>query len=178
MAKHYPGAKGRGTKSPPFVQVFHHLIDSENYRSLSPRAVKLLIDVLRFYNRRNNGDLAITPKLMKPMGWTSNDQLAKATIELEHYGFLKKSRQGGRHVCNLFAVTFYPVNECDGKHELTPSKIPTNEWQEAQPNKPQFKKSLSRRTGNIDPPHGAKRGSKAVELTRHTGQSGQKQPFY
>lgn len=176
MAKHYSGAKGRGTKSPPFVQLFHHLIDSENYRSLSPRAVKLLVDVLRFYNRRNNGDIAITPSLMKPMGWTSNDQLGKAIIELEHYGFLKKSRQGGRHLCNLYALTFYAVDECDGKHELPPSSTPTNEWRVTQSSKPTFKKSLTRHTGHINPPHGAIEGSKVVQLTRHAGQSGSKRP--
>lgn len=172
MAKQYARAKGRGTKSPPFVQIFHHLIDSENYRSLSPRAVKLLVDVLRFYNRRNNGDLAITPKLMRPLGWTSKDQLVKGTVELEHYGFLKKSRQGGRHLCNLFAVTFYPVDECGGKHDLPSSNTATNEWRITQTMKPVFKKSLVRYTDHISPPHGPKERSKVVESVRHTDQSG------
>lgn len=174
MAKTYSGTKGRGAKGPPFSRFFHLVHDSENYARLPPRAVKLLLDVLRFYNGRNNGDIAITWNTMRPLGWKSKDQLQKATIELEHYGFLKKSRQGGRHLCSLYALTFISVDECGGKHDLTPSKDATNEWKVRQPNKPQFKNSLPRSTGNIAPPHGAIEGIKVVQLPRRAGQSGRK----
>lgn len=174
MAKSYSGAKGRGAKSPPFSRFFHLVHDSESYARLPPRAVKLLLDVLRFYNGRNNGDIAITRKLMLPLGWRSKDQLHKATIELEHYGFLKKSRQGGRHLCSLFALTFLPVDECGGKHDLTPSKTATDEWKVKQPNKPHFQKTLPRATGNIAPQHGVIKPGKVVELSRRAGQSGRK----
>lgn len=171
MGSNYPKSKGRGTKSPPFVMLPHHIIDSPNYRQLSYRAKALLVDVLRFYNRRNNGDLAITPKLMKPKGWTSKDQLEKATVELEHYGFIKKSRQGGRNRCNLFALTFYPVDECQGKHDLQPATIATHEWKAEQLLKPKFRKSLPRHTGQGTPQSGATEGENVVELARQGGQS-------
>lgn len=174
MAKNYARAKGRGTKGPPFSQFFHIVHDSENYARLPPRAVKLLLDVLRFYNGRNNGDISITWSTMRPLGWKSKDQLQKATIELEHHGFIKKSRQGGRHLCSLYALTFFSVDECGGKHELTPSSSATNEWRVTQTTKPVFKKSLPRTAGKAAPQEGAIKGGKVVELTRHTGQSGRK----
>lgn len=174
MARSYAKSKGRGSKGPTFVQLFHHVMDSPNYRHMSYRARALLLDVLRFYNRRNNGDLAITPKLMRPLGWTSNDQLQKAQMELEHYGFIKRSRQGGRNSCNLFALTFYPIDECGGKHDLAPSSVPSNEWKNEQPTPPNFSKSLPRDTGQPIPHRGAVRTTNVVKLPRQTGQSGQK----
>lgn len=174
MAKKYPGVKGRGVKSSTFSMLLHHVQDSGNYSKLPSRAVKLLVDILRFYNGRNNGDLAITMRLMKPLGWTSKDQLSKAMNELEHYGFLKKSRQGGRHLCSLYALTFFAVDDCGGKHDLTSSKIPTNDWRVDQPNKPVFRKSLPRASGDITPRDGLKRVGKVVELPRRKGLSGGK----
>ena len=41
---------------------------------LSPRATKLLIDLLAQYRGYNNGDLCAPLSLMRERGWNSSDQ--------------------------------------------------------------------------------------------------------
>lgn len=148
-------SNGRKKKGPPFVMFYHRLVDCPNYAHLSTKAVKLLLEVARQYNGKNNGDLSITLKLMKKYGWNSNDQLGKATKELVHYGFIELSRQGGRNQCNLFALTWQPIDECDGKHELSATAVAKNSWKEDQSELPSFKKSLYRPAVQAIPPYGA-----------------------
>lgn len=167
----YPRSKGRGKgKSPPFVRLFNRMIDSPNYAKLSGRAVKLLVDATRQYKGVNNGDLCLTRSVMRRWGWTSNDQLQKAILELEHYGFLVKSRQGGRNLASLYALTFHPIDCCSGKHELKETRKASNEWEIEQNEKPVFVKTLGRDTDQVGPQYGLVAGSNVVELSRHAGQ--------
>ena len=97
-----------------YTDMLQHL----NFRRLSPRAVKLLMNVSASYSGFNNGDLAVTLTVMGPFGWKSNDQLRKALSELMHYGFLVKTRQGGRNLCSLYyALGWYAIDHCKGKHD-------------------------------------------------------------
>jgi len=169
----YSRSKGR-RKSATFTMLRHDVMDSPNYRALSPRAVKLLLDIARQYNRFNNGDLCATYKVMKPRGWTSKDQLQKGLDELEHYGFILMSRQGGKHKCNLYALTWLEIDECKGKHELRVSKTPLNNWNVVQKPYSQKSQSLPRHTGKVDPQHGSFKQLQVVPLPRHTGQPGAK----
>jgi hypothetical protein len=66
------------------------MLQHPNFRRLSRRAVKLLMNVSASYSGFNNGDLAVTLTVMAPFGWKSNDQLTKALSELLHYGSLFK----------------------------------------------------------------------------------------
>lgn len=176
MGRSYAKSKGRGGKSPPFAMVPHHIIDSPNYRKLTCKAKALLVDVLRDYNRRNNGDLAITFSMMQERGWASDETLRDAREELIHFGFLKKSRQGGRNHCNLFALTFFPVDECGGKHDLQESSNPTNEWRVERTDKPltskqkrKLAKSLPRQSGKGSPTGGVMGASNVSYLPRQSG---------
>ena len=38
------------------------------------------------------------------------------------------SRQGGLHQCSLYAVTFYRVDECEGKLDISPTPSPPGNW--------------------------------------------------
>ena len=149
----------------------HDVMDSPNYRALSHRAVRLLMDIARQYNGSNNGDLCATFSVMKPRGWTSKDQLWKALEELEYFGFILKSRQGGKHLCNLFALTWFPIDECRGKHELGVGKTPSNKWMTEQKPYSQKLESLPRHAGNPGPPCGPFPQGLVASLSRHTGQS-------
>ena len=111
---------------------------------------------------------------MKPRGWTSKDQLWKALEELEYYGLIVRSRQGGQHMCSLFALTWFDIDECKGKHELRASKSPPNNWKLAQKPYSQYLQSLPRHTGNPSPQCGPVKQPQAAPLSRHTGQSGVK----
>ena len=169
----YSRSKGR-RKLPLFTMLRHDVMDSPNYRALSHRAVRLLMDIARQYNGSNNGDLCVTYKVMKPRGWTSKDQLWKALEELEYYGLIVRSRQGGQHMCSLFALTWFEIHECKGKHELRASKSPPNNWKLVQKPYSQYLQSLPRHTGNPSPQYGPIKQPQVVSLPRHTGQSGAK----
>ncbi|MBB3170161.1 hypothetical protein [Simiduia aestuariiviva] len=109
--------KGRGG-SPTFVRLFHRLLDNPDYINLGHTARSLLIDVLRQYNGRNNGDLCVTLTVLRKRGWTSNDTMRRALGELINAGWIIQTRQGGRNSASLYAVTFEPIDDCRGKHDL------------------------------------------------------------
>ena len=120
------GKGGKGT----FTMLPHHVTKSEQFANLSAYAVKLLVDLLNQYHGKQNGDLSPSFTLMQRHNWRSKDTLAKALTELETKGFLVKTRQGGRHVASLYAVTFWGIDECDGKHDHVVSAAPLNYWRE------------------------------------------------
>jgi hypothetical protein len=108
---------------------FFHLpdviINHQDFIALSGKAIKLLVDVGAQYNGRNNGDLCCTRYIMRSRGWTSNKGLDLARGELIEQEWLVQTRQGGRGIGpSLFAITWQPIDECGGKHDLKPSKTP------------------------------------------------------
>lgn len=109
--------KPRGRGSRPFVMFYIDMLQHPSFRGLSPRAVKLLMNVTAFCTGFNNGDLAVTLTVMEPFGWKSNDQLRKALAELLHNGFLVQTRQGGRNLCSLYALGWHAIDHCKGKHD-------------------------------------------------------------
>jgi hypothetical protein len=101
--------KYRKDKRPPgtFVPLPHSVLHSPALTALSPFAAKLLLDLLAQYNGNNNGDLTTAWRVMRARGWASNDSLYKARRELESRGWIQRTRQGGRHVATLWALTIY-----------------------------------------------------------------------
>lgn len=110
-----------------YIAIPHALLDSANWKRLSPYAIKLLIDLYGQYKGSNNGDLCAAWSLMKPKGWRSKATLSKALVELQHYGFITLTRQGGRKTANLYAVTFQSTDPCKGKLDVHPGP-PSGEW--------------------------------------------------
>jgi hypothetical protein len=106
----------------------HALMDHQNYLRLSAKAVKLLNDIGRQYNGFNNGDLCATFKLMKKRGWVSKSTLCDALEELIHYGMIVLSRQGGRHMPSLYALTWQPIDECKGKLDIKATIVAPGIW--------------------------------------------------
>lgn len=99
-----------------FSMFRHDVFNSKEYYSLSPIAVKLLVDAMAIYNRLNNGDLSFAFSIMKDRGWKSETTLRKAIKELLDANFLILSRQGGRNNRpNLYALSFYKINDCLNK---------------------------------------------------------------
>jgi hypothetical protein len=120
--------KNGRAKTPSFVMLRKDIITSKQYSDLSHKAVKLLIDVLEQFNGNNNGDLCVTMSVMKKKGWVSSGTLQAAKNELVRKGWLELTRQGGRHMCSLYAISFYQIHECGGKHDRRPTTIPSNLW--------------------------------------------------
>ena len=119
--------KGRQTIS-QFLMLPHNVLNHPKYVSLSPRAVKLLLDITVQYNGRNNGDLCAPLSLMNLRGWNSSDQLHKAKKELVSNEDILVSRQGGLNKASLYAVTWVPVDECNGKLDIAATKTAPVRW--------------------------------------------------
>lgn len=101
----------------------HRVLDSAKFATLSPQATKLLDNLLSQY-RGNNGDLSAVMSLMEVRGWKSNAGLAKALKELFDAGFIILTRQGGRNSPNLYALSFYAIDDWFWTNKVSASLIP------------------------------------------------------
>jgi hypothetical protein len=124
--------KGRRDTA-PFHQIPTALVRSRCWWSLTPKAVKLFWDLYVQYSGRNNGDLSMTWSQMVARGWRSRDTLNRARHELLDHGLIIQSRQGGKHFPSLYAVSIREIDECGGKHDLQPTKVPPHDWKEWRP---------------------------------------------
>ena len=123
---------GRQTTN-SFLSLPHHVLNHENFRCLSPRATKLAIDIAAQYRGSNNGDLSATFSLMKNRGWNSCDQLDKAKKELVAKDVIRVARQGGLNKCNLYALTWFPIDECKGKLDIASTITAPVDWKIGSP---------------------------------------------
>ena len=100
-----------------FLALPYSVLNSPLFLTLTPHAVKLLLDVAAQYRGDNNGDLALAWKLMQPRGWRSEATLHKAKRELLDAGFFYETRKGRRpNVCSLFALT-WPILDKNDKFD-------------------------------------------------------------
>ena len=150
MSRNRLKTKGR-TERGSFVALPHAVLEHPNFTKLSPRAVKLLIDMYAQYRGLNNGDFCAAFTLMKKRGWRSKDQLQKAKDELLKAGWLMVTRQGGRNKPTLYAVTFQAINECDGKLDVKPTATAPGDWKRL----PSEVKSGAPNTGQVGSHGGA-----------------------
>ena len=116
-----------------FLALPHIVMDSPAFLALSASAVRLLLDIARQLNNRNNGRLVACMSALKHRGWTSNDTLTNALRELESAGLLFKTRKGARpNRAAWFALTWAaldwtPEMECSsssyprGQYAVTPA---------------------------------------------------------
>lgn len=117
--------EGGGFCALPFA-----VLHSPQFANLSIYALKYLFDLLSQYRLTNNGDLMASWEFMRGRGWKSRGSLSRARLELLRKGFIKVTRQGGRNVPTLYAVTFYAIDFCGGKLDVQPTRSPSSEWRE------------------------------------------------
>lgn len=140
--------KGR-RESGTFLSFPHAVMDSDNWRSCSATAIKLLCDLARQYNGRNNGDLCAALTVLRPRGWKSSETLMNAHRELEHYGLITLTRQGGLYFGpNLYALTWQSIDECEGKLHVSATKVAPGTWNI--PVKDRFKRPPKKRMPSSD----------------------------
>ena len=120
----YKGRKESGS----FVAVPHTVLNHPNYLALSPHARMLLFDLYVQFKGSNNGDFSMPWSAMAKRGWKSKGTLNKAKKELLARGLIVLTRQGGRHCCCLYAVTWKPIDECGGKLEAPPTRVAPGNW--------------------------------------------------
>lgn len=104
------------------------IFTSDEYRSLSGNAIKILHSLMLQYNGFNNGDLsAPLTQSVETFGMT-HKTLQRGIRELLDKQFIIVSREGNRKQCTLYALTFYAIDECKGKHDLQPTNYPCEKW--------------------------------------------------
>lgn len=127
MARNITRAKGRA-KTHTFVQFPHRLIGSPRFNALSAIAKESLLFLASQYNGHNNGDLTIAFKVAKAAGLRSNSSLRRGTLESVEAGFALQTRQGGRNRCSLFALTWFPIDDCNGKLDVSATRVAPIDW--------------------------------------------------
>ena len=107
---------GRSTTE-PFVRLPHYLLDAPAWTALSPLAAKIFIRIMRIYNGRNNGYLALSARQAAEAAACSKDSAARALRELIDKGFLELSIQG-RFVRKTPHASEYrlTLHACDRTH--------------------------------------------------------------
>lgn len=119
-----------------FVPLPLIVLQSNNFRSLSSRASKLFLALMAQIEvgkggPRNNGNLCATPKMVKGPGLGSDETIHKATQDLLKHGWIEQTRQGGLGMGpNLYAFTFWPINECGGKLDCKPTDVASGKWKD------------------------------------------------
>lgn len=109
------------------------LLRHDNFTRLSPWANKLVLDLARQYTGFNNGYLCASRTLMGKCGWRSSNTLQRAVAELEHYGIVMRTQQGGRNRPTLHALTWRRIDEKPGKPlDVRPTPKPLDLWKEPQ----------------------------------------------
>lgn len=119
--------KGRKSNK-PFFSLPRDVIESREFSGLSGNCVKLLVDLGAQFRGLNNGDLTTAWRIMHEKGWKSKDTLYRAIHELEKAEFIIRTKQGGLHAPNLFALSWLPIDECGGKLDIRPTKVASNSW--------------------------------------------------
>ena len=120
MAK-YSKNKGRG-KRQSFVMLRYDIMDSPAWRSLSPNARCVWLEIMRRYNGYNNGDIPLSCREAGELCRISKGTAGRALKDLQDKGFIKIGTFAGfqnkHRVSTRWEVT----------HERCGEKPPTNEW--------------------------------------------------
>jgi hypothetical protein len=132
-----------------FAALPHCLLASQVYTGLSAHAVKLLNDLLAQFKGFNNGDLCLTWTLMEKRGWKSRDTLHKARQELLDCELILVSRYGDRKRATLYALTFFAIDECNGKLDIKATEKPISTWRLHEP-MPTLKIKITRPPGVLN----------------------------
>jgi hypothetical protein len=126
--------KARSDNGPSFIKFQHRMLRHPAFMSVSAHACKALRFLASQYTRSNNGDLTIAWKVAKAQGLTANGPLRIATKELVQKGFVIQTRQGGRNRCSLFALAWFPIDECGGKLDVPATRVAPSTWARANGN--------------------------------------------
>ncbi len=158
MARDRIKAKGRRDGG-AFVALPCDVLTHSNFSRLSAKGTKLFTDLCAQLNMKrggpnNNGDLTIAWSIMSKRAWSSKQTLYSARDELLHYDWIILTRQGGRHVPSLYALTFFAINECGGKLEIGETVTALGTWKTEKPTwvPPRKSKTVPRRSYHIGPP--------------------------
>lgn len=120
--------KGRGGDH-SYLGIPHYILRSSEFGQLRPWALKLLIELAANYIGKNNGDLSAAYSVLEARGWNSPGTLNRAIKQLLKDGWIVTTRCGGRNRCALFALTWWPIDPCEGKWlEIKGELVASHKW--------------------------------------------------
>lgn len=104
-----------------FIALPYHMTDSTAFLSLSGKAVKVLLSIIRFYNGSNNGLISYSYKQAQECFGFNPNTVSKAFIELQEKGFIEQVKAGCyRGNASEWRLTF----KRDDRKNISPS----HEW--------------------------------------------------
>lgn len=108
-------SKGRSRKGERFVKLEHWMLQSEAWRSLSPAARSLYVELAQRYNGLNNGDISMAVREAARLIHVAKDTASKTFRELMEKGFIRANVPGDfnwkiRHATTWF-LTQHPVGD-------------------------------------------------------------------
>lgn len=133
MSRNRIKSKGR-REDGRYAGIPHRVMEAPCYKALSHPAVRVLIELIKQYNGGNNGDLTGAWGVLGKRGLRSRSTINEALKELEAHGLIRKTRQGGKNKCNLYALTWNAIDDCGGKLDVPPTRVPPGDWQRWAPN--------------------------------------------
>ena len=101
---------------------------SAQVSNLTHSSFRLLVNLTSQLNKRNNGNLTASPKIMTLYGWKGQSSLIGCISELLEFGFIEMTKKGVGNQCSFYAVTWLAIDECGGKINYGPTSVPSNLW--------------------------------------------------
>jgi hypothetical protein len=127
-----PKLSKRDRKKESFAGIPRHVMNNQDYKSLSGNAVKLLLELAKQYKGNNNGDLTVAYALLKDRGFNSKSTITRCRNELLSAHMITQTRAGRfmnpKSSCSLYALTWKSIDECGGKLEVKPTIIPPRQF--------------------------------------------------
>ncbi len=118
-------SNGRAASKRSFAGIPRAVMETEDYRSLGASSVKLLLEFAYQFRGNNNGDLTAAWTVLRVRGWRSKATIADSLKELLGKNLIICARPGRfmnpGGVCNLYAITWQPIDECRGKLDIAPT---------------------------------------------------------
>ena len=114
-----------------FIQLSHWLIDTPAWKSLSPTARSLYLEIKKRYNGFNNGDIAFLERQATTAVGVTQKTIVKAFVALKDRGFILATQKGsfsrnttlGRYGRSTrWLLSEHPQQKPDSKHSLTARK--------------------------------------------------------
>jgi len=116
---------GKG-RAPDYLGIPKWILRSPEFAAIKGGPLKLLIDIAMLYNGFNNGNLSIAEIRHR---WPSRSMTTRAEKWLISNGWIVKTRLGGLGMGpDLFAITWWPVQDCKGKHAYTVENVASHLW--------------------------------------------------
>ena len=116
-----------------FVGIPHKIASTDKFAKLKGNELKLLIELLRQFNGRNNGNLTTAESILSKRGWAASS-IYYASTGLQRQGWIVITRQGWkvRGMATLVAITWEGIDDppkgVKNDEGISVSPVPLSYW--------------------------------------------------